>query len=470
MPAGREVIVSSTELSRERPRVVILGGGFGGLDAAKALRRAPVDVILIDRRNHHLFQPLLYQVATASLSPADIATPIRKILSRQRNVQVILAEARAVDTARRRVLLSEGKLEYDYLVVATGATHSYFGHDEWSPLAPGLKTIEDATEIRRRFLIAFEAAEVEKDPEARRAQLTFVVVGGGPTGVELAGAMAEIARTEIPRDFRAIDTTTTRVILIEGQPRLLAAFPEESSRAAQQQLEQLGVEVMLNSTVTQVDQNGVMVGDRRIDAACVLWAAGVRASPLGQTLGAPTDRAGRVQVQEDLSLPGRPEVFVIGDLATAQDRKTGKPVPGVAPAAKQMGDYVGRLIAREAAARQEGRPAPARAPFQYKDTGSLATIGRNRAVAALGRFRFSGLPAWLLWAVAHILFLVSFRNRVAVAFSWAWTYLFHDRGARLITGDSHLKVKSLRDLDQPELEEATATTSPAPRRRTAARS
>jgi NADH dehydrogenase len=444
--------------------VVIIGGGFGGLNAAKALRSAPMDVVLLDRRNHHLFQPLLYQVATASLSPADIATPIRKILSRQRNTQVILAEAKAVDTARRRVLLAEGELAYDYLVLATGSTHSYFGHEEWSPLAPGLKSIEDATEIRRRFLIAFEEAEVERDPEARRAQLTFVVVGGGPTGVELAGAMAEIARTEIPRDFRAIDTSTARVILIEGQSRILANFPEECSRAAQKQLEQLGVEVMRNAIVTQVDERGVMVGDRRIDAASVLWAAGVRASPLGQTLGAPTDRAGRVQVQEDLSIPDHPEVFVIGDLAAVRDPQTGQPVPGLAPAATQMGIYVGRLISREAAASRQGQPAPARPPFRYKDSGTLATIGRNRAVAAVGKLRLSGLPAWLLWAIAHILFLVSFRNRIAVAFSWAWTYLFHDRGARLITGDSRLKVKELRDLDAAKPAEPAAADGEARQR------
>jgi NADH dehydrogenase len=449
--------------------VVIVGGGFGGLNAAKALRNAPVDVFLIDRRNHHLFSPLLYQVATASLSPADIATPIRKILSRQRNASVILAEAKAVDTKRRCLLLDEGELAYDYLILATGSTHSYFGHEEWSGLAPGLKSIEDATEIRRRFLIAFEAAEVEEDPEARRAQLTFVVVGGGPTGVELAGAMAEIARTEIPRDFRFIDTTTTRVILIEGQPRVLANFPEESSRAAQEQLEQLGVEVLTNTIVTQVDEQGVTAGDQRIDAACVLWAAGVRASSLGLTLGVPTDRAGRVQVREDLTIPEHSEVFVIGDLATILDGESGKPVPGVAPAATQMGVYAARLIAREAAARREGRPPPARPPFDYRDKGSLATIGRNRAVVAMGKVRFSGLPAWLLWAVAHVLFLVSFRNRIAVAFSWLWTYFFHDRGARLITGKSTPRVKKLRDLDGPDTAKTTPAEAPAPRRRTPAR-
>jgi NADH dehydrogenase len=425
--------------------VVIVGGGFGGLNAAKALRKAPVDVVLIDRRNHHLFQPLLYQVATASLSPADIATPIRRIVSRQRNTEVILGEVQAIDPERRRLrLVEEGELEYDYLVLATGSTHAYFGHDEWAPLAPGLKTIEDALEIRRRYLLGFEAAEVERDPEARRAQLTFVVVGGGPTGVELAGAMAEIARTEIPRDFRAIDTKTTRVVLIEGQPRILAHFPEECSRDAQRQLEQLGVEVLTHTIVTAVDERGVQAGDRRIDAACVLWAAGVRASSLGKSLGVETDRAGRVPVREDLSVLGHPEIFVIGDLASVRDLKKGTPVPGVAPAAMQMGTYVARLIAAEASALAAGRHGPARAPFVYKDKGDLATIGRNRAVARLGKTKFAGFLAWILWAVVHILFLVSFRNRIAVASAWAWTYLFHDRGARLITGDSQVRVKSMR--------------------------
>lgn len=434
------------KITGKRSRVVIVGGGFGGLSAAKALRKAAVEIVLIDRRNHHLFQPLLYQVATASLSPADIASPIRKVLNRQPNVQVLMGEVKAVDPERRRLTLAEGELEYDYLILATGATHAYFGHDEWAPLAPGLKTIEDALEIRRRFLIGFEAAEAERDPEARRAHLTFVVVGGGPTGVELAGAMAEIARREIPCDFRAIDTTTTRVILIEGQSRILSTFPEELSRAAQRQLEQLGVEVMLNSMVTHVDEGGVQVGDRRIDAACVLWAAGVLASSLGSSLGAETDRAGRVLVRDDLSLPGHPEVFVIGDLAAARNPTTGQPVPGLAPAAMQMGNYAARVIAAEVAARNAGKPAPPRAPFVYVDKGNLATIGRNRAVAVLGRLRFSGFIAWVLWAVVHILFLVSFRNRLAVMFSWAWTYLFHDRGARLITGDSRIKLRALRPL------------------------
>ena len=433
---------------RKRPRVVIVGGGFAGLNAAKSLRKAPVDVVLVDRRNHHLFQPLLYQVATALLSPADIATPIRKVLNRQRNAEVILAEVESVNIERQCLVFESSDFEFDYLILATGATHSYFGHSEWAQTAPGLKTIEDATEIRRRFLIAFETAELEADPEARRAELTFIVVGAGPTGIELAGAMAEIARTVIPRDFRAIDTTTARVVLVEGQTRILPGYPEKSSTDAQRQLEQLGVEILTETFVTEVDEQGVRIGEERIDAGNVLWAAGVEASPLGATLGVETDRAGHVIVEPDLSIKGHPDVFVVGDLAHALDAVTGNRVPGVAQGAIQMGNYVARVIEKEVTSILNGEGHPKRDPFTYKDKGTMATIGRNKAVAVVKGTAFKGRIAWFMWAVIHILFLISFRNRLTVMFSWVWTYLFFDRGARLITGDSHIHVKVPRDLDQ----------------------
>ncbi len=424
--------------------MVILGGGFAGLCAAKALARAPVAVTLVDRRNHHLFQPLLYQVATASLSPADIATPIRKVLSRQRHTTVLLGEAVAIDVAGREVVLKDGRLPFDYLVVACGVSHSYFGHDEWEPLAPGLKSIEDATEIRRRFLLCFEAAEREPDPEARRAKLTFVVVGGGPTGVELAGAMAEIARRSIPRDFRSIDTRTARIILVEGEDRLLTAFPPELSARAKRDLERLGVEVRTGARVTEIDRECVRVGEERIGAECVLWAAGVKAEGLVRCLGVELDRSGRVKVEPDLSVPGHPRIFIAGDLAAVSDVKTGKPVPGVAPAAMQMGRHVGRTIAREAAGSAAGKPAERR-PFRYVDKGLLATIGRARAVADIHGLHLRGLIAWMLWAGVHIFFLIGFSNRIIVMVHWAWEYLVFQRGARLITGRTEL---GLRDMSK----------------------
>ena len=421
--------------SRRKPRVVIIGGGFGGLNAALELKRAPVEIVLIDRRNHHLFQPLLYQVASATLSPADIATPIRKVLKRQANASVVMAEAQGVDTERGVVSTDQGEIGYDYLVLAAGATHSYFGNEHWETNAPGLKTIDDATEIRRRFLLAFESAELETDSEARQSALTFVVVGAGPTGVELAGALAEIAHETIPLDFRMVDTTTARVILIEAADRVLPGMEPVSSARASAALASLNVEVMLDTTVTHIDDSGVRIGDDRIDAANVFWAAGVKASPLGESLGAPSDRSGRVIVEEDLSVPGHPNVFVIGDQAHAVDPATGDMVPGVAQGAIQGGRYVAKIIKAEVGAVNSGKPAPARAPFRYRDKGSLATIGRNKAVADIGGWRFGGFIAWALWAVVHVMFLVSFRNRVAVMFGWVWSYLFFDRGARLITGN-----------------------------------
>jgi NADH dehydrogenase len=408
------------------PRVVILGGGFGGLYAARALRKAPVEVTLVDRRNYHLFQPLLYQVATAVLNPSDIAAPIRSVLRRQKNATVLLAEATRVDVAAKKVVLRDGELPYDYLIVATGATHSYFGHDEWEKDAPGLKTIDDALDIRRRVLYAFEAAEREPDAERRRAWLTFVVVGAGATGVEVAGALAEVARHTLARDFRHIDPTQARILLVEGAGQVLAAYPPELQQKAIRQLETLGVEVRVNARVTQIDAEGVQVGDEHVASHTVLWAAGVAASPLGRTLGAPVDRAGRVQVTPSLTLPGHDEVLVIGDLATITDG--GKPVPGVAPAAIQGGQHAARQIARALA----GKPIE---PFHYRDKGSLATIGRSRAIAQFGRLKLSGLVAWWAWLLIHILLLIGFRNRAVVLIEWAWSYITFQRGARLITGD-----------------------------------
>jgi NADH dehydrogenase len=409
-----------------RPRVVIVGGGFGGLEAARALARAPVRVIVVDRRNHHLFQPLLYQVATAALSPGDIAAPIRAVLRHQENAEVILGEVSAVHPARRSVALEDGaELAYDFLVLATGATHSYFGHDEWAPLAPGLKTIEDAVEIRRRILLAFERAEREPDEEERRALLTFAVVGAGPTGVELAGALAEIARRTLAADFRHIAPESARVVLLEAAGRVLPPYPEKLSRAARAQLERLGVEVRTGAAVTRIDERGVTLGAERVEARTVLWGAGVAASPLARSLGVPLDRAGRVRVSADLSAPGHPELFVVGDLA-AVEREGGGLVPGVAPAAIQEGRHAARNVLR--AARGE-----ATLPFRYRDKGLMATIGRAAAVARVGRLEFSGLVAWLAWLLVHVFFLIGFRNRVAVILQWAWSYLTFKRGARLIT-------------------------------------
>jgi len=413
-------------MSAARPEVVIVGGGFGGLYAALALKRAPVHVTIVDRRNHHLFQPLLYQVATAALNPADIAAPIRSVFRGWRNVSVILAEAVAVDTDARKLTLADGELAYDYLVLATGATHSYFGHDEWAPLAPGLKSIEDALEIRRRVLLAYEMAEREGDPTRRREWLTFVIIGGGPTGVELAGALAEISRQALSREFQHIDPSHARIILVEGVSRVLPPYPEDLSAKARTQLERLGVDVWTGVRVTGIDASGVNLGQERIGARTVLWAAGVAASPLPKALGVPLDRAGRVLVRPDLTLPGHDDVFVIGDLAAVE--QAGKPVPGVAPAAIQMGRHVARSI-RRAIAGQPGEP------FRYRDKGSFATIGRGKAVGELrGGWKLSGFPAWLTWLAIHIFFLIGFRNRALVIFQWAYSYVTFRRGARLITG------------------------------------
>ncbi len=407
------------------PQVVILGGGFGGLAAARALAAAPARVLVLDRRNHHLFQPLLYQVATAGLSPAEIASPIRRILRRQENATVLLAEATAVLPGKKRVILSDGEVGYDWLIVATGATHSYFGHDAWAPFAPGLKTLEDALEIRRRVLVAFETAEREPDAGKRRAWLTFVVIGGGPTGVEMAGALAEVARHSLARDFRHVDPKTARVILVEAGPRILAAYPPDLSEKAVRQLEALGVQVWTGAGVTAVDADGVMMAADRLGARTVVWAAGVQGSPLAGTLGVPLDRAGRVKVQPGLTVPGRPEIFVIGDLAAIE--QGGRPVPGVAPAAMQTGRHAGENLLRAL------RDEPLR-PFRYRDKGSLATIGRSRAVAVFGAMRLTGFVAWAAWLGIHIFFLIGFRNRFVVLFTWAWAYLTHQRSARLILG------------------------------------
>ena len=409
-----------------RPRVVIIGGGFGGRNAARALRTAPVDVTVIDRTNHHLFQPLLYQVAMAALAPSDIIAPIRWLLRHQPNASVMLAEATSIDINRRIVRLDDGNREvpYDYLVLAAGSRHAYFGHDDWEPHAPGLKSLADALELRRRFLVAFEQAEWASIAADREALLTFVIVGGGPTGVELAGLIAEIAHRAIRRDFRHIDTRKTRVILIEAGPRLLPAFPEELAARARDDLIELGVEVRLNTMVTGVSADGVRLGDDRIDTRTVLWAAGNVATPLTRSLDAPLDRAGRVRVEGDLSVPSHPEIFVVGDAAVVE--QDGRQVPGVAQGAMQMGTTAARNIARDLAGR-------ARRPFHYRNKGDMATIGRRRAIADLGWVRVTGFFAWLLWLFIHILYLAGFRNRLSVLIEWAYAYFTYQRGSRLLT-------------------------------------
>jgi NADH dehydrogenase len=411
--------------SGSRPRVVIIGGGFGGLYAARALKRAAVNVTLVDMTNHHVFQPLLYQVATASLSPGDITAPIRWILRRQQNVTVLLGEVSAIGLERRVVLLKDGDaLEYDFLIIATGARHSYFGHPEWERLAPGLKSVEDGAELRRRFLIAFEEAERSDDEVEQRALLTFVIVGGGPTGVELAGALPDIARKAMVRDFRRIDTRTTRVILVEAGPRVLPTFPESLSTRALRDLEALGVEVLLGRPVTEIAEDHVSVGEERIDARTVFWAAGNAASPLAADTGAELDRSGRVVVQPDLTVPGHPEVFAVGDVA--QVTSGGRMVPAVAPAAMQEGRWAAQNIIRTI----RGEP---RQEFHYVNKGDLATIGRHRAVADFGRFRVTGRIAWWLWVTVHIMYLIGFRNRITVLIEWAYAYFTYQRGVRLIT-------------------------------------
>jgi NADH dehydrogenase len=409
-----------------KPHVVIVGAGFGGLEAAKKLACKNVRVTVIDRTNYHLFQPLLYQVATAALSPADIAAPIRAILSKYKNVEVILAELRSVDVDAKKVKMSDGaELDYDFLILATGARHSYFGHDEWEKLAPGLKSLEDAIEVRRRLLMAFEYAERITDEAARRAAMTFVIIGGGPTGVEMAGAIAEIARHTLAKDFRHIDPSQARVILVESEPCLLAAFPEDLSTSALKQLVDLGVEVRTGIRATNLTDSGLQVGDEFIPCRVKIWAAGNNASFVGKTLGVAVDRVGRVLVNDDLTIPGHPEVQVIGDLANFS-HQTGKPLPGVSPVAMQQG----RHAARNILAMIEGRK-PQR--FRYWDKGSMATIGRNKAVADLNLVHLSGRPAWLVWLFVHIIFLVGFRSRLAVLFQWAWAYFTFNKGARLIT-------------------------------------
>ncbi|HTL50630.1 MAG TPA: NAD(P)/FAD-dependent oxidoreductase [Steroidobacteraceae bacterium] len=410
-----------------KPRIVIVGAGFGGLAVAQSFRHVDADITLIDRQNHHLFQPLLYQVATAGLSPADIAWPVRYLMRRQPNTRVLMGEIRAVDPVRKVVTLDAGPIAYDCLVLATGATHGYFGRDEWARYAPGLKTLDDATAMRRRLLLAFERAEMTSNPEENARLLTIVIVGGGPTGVELAGAVAELARRALARDFRSIDPRRTRVILVEAGPRLLANFPDSLSRYTGRALEQLGVEVRLGQAVTHCDADGVRIGDETLRAGTVVWAAGVAASPPARWLGVAADRAGRVPVTPQLRAPGLEDVWVIGDAALAKN-PDGAPQPGIAPVAKQQGRYVARAIA----ARIEGRAPPP--PFEYRDRGLLATIGRKSAVIAWGRLRLRGWIAWWIWGAAHVYFLVSLRNRVIVVTQWLWSYVFFERGARLITG------------------------------------
>ena len=417
-------------MSREPvPHLVIIGGGFAGLWATRALAREKIRITLLDRRNHHLFQPLLYQVATAGLSAPDIAAPLRHILGHQRNVEVRLGEVVAIDKATRQVQLADGSsLGYDSLLLATGATHAYFGNDQWAGDAPGLKTLDDAIALRRKLLLAFERAEAEPDPAKKAAWLSFAVVGGGPTGVELAGTLAEIARHTLRNEFRHIDPASAKVRLVEAGPRVLSSFPEVLSLKARRQLEKLGVEVLTGTPVSDIDSLGFKLGEQFVPARTVVWAAGVAASPLARTLDVPLDRAGRVQVQPDLTLPGHPELFVAGDLA-AVNQANGKPVPGVAPAAKQMGKYVADVIR----ARLHGKPTPG--PFKYADYGNLATIGRMAAIVHLGRLQLSGVLAWWFWLAAHVFFLIGFRNRVVVLLNWAVAYWSYQRSARIIFGD-----------------------------------
>ena len=432
----------SDRSTKPKPRVVIVGGGFGGLSTAKGLADAPFDITLIDRNNHHLFQPLLYQVATAALSPADIASPIRGILRGQRNTKIMLAEVSGVDAVRKEVIADAKRLAYDYLVIATGARHAYFGHDDWAIFAPGLKTVDDATYLRRRILLAFERAENETDLDERRRLMTFVVVGGGPTGVEMAGAIAELAKRALASDFQSIDPLCATIILVEAGPRLLTPFVPSLSDAARRSLQQLGVEVRLGVAVTSCSCEGVRLGDEFIPTRTIIWAAGVMASPAGRWLGAESDRAGRVKVRSDLSVPGHTDVFVIGDTAAATGAD-GTMLPGVAPVAKQQGQYVARALI----ARYRGRTTAA---FRYRDFGSLATVGRARAVAQFGKIRLSGFPAWVLWSVAHIYFLIGFRSRFVVALNWAWSYITFQRGSRLITG-LYARVEDMRQVPRSDL-------------------
>jgi NADH dehydrogenase len=414
--------LTTSDSTNAQPKVLIIGAGFGGLECARALKNAPVSVTVLDRHNHHTFQPLLYQVATAAISPADIAWPVRSILRRQQNAEVLMCAIKSIDTKNKIVHASRHDLPYDYLVIATGVTHSYFGHDDWQAYAPGLKSLTDATKIRSRVLISFERAETADTDADRKRLLTFIVIGGGPTGVEMAGAIAEIARHALRYDFRHINPGKARIILIEGGPRILPAFPEDLSAYAQRSLEKMGVEVMTSSLVTKVEPDGVMLGDRKIESEAIIWAAGVTAGPAAQWIGAAHDRAGRIKVGKDLSVPEHPEIFAVGDIAALDP-----PVPGIAPAAKQMGRYVGKLIAARAA----GQPFDK--PFKYNHAGDLATIGRKSAVVNLPYMKLKGFIGWLFWSVAHVYFLIGIKNRLMVAMTWLWSYFTFQRGARLIT-------------------------------------
>ena len=431
LSAPKSVETVSRHLPAVKPRVVIVGAGFGGLQAARALRDAPVHITVIDRQNHHLFQPLLYWVATAGLSPADISSPIRHILRRQKNTEVLMAKVTGVDVQEQCVLMGDRLVQYDYLVLATGAHDNYFSHPEWEKRAPGLKTIEDARALRQKILLAFEAAEIESDPEKVKELLTFVLVGAGPTGVELAGAIAELAHKALASDFRHIDTQMARIILIEAAPRILSTFPESLARKSQKKLTSMGVEVRTGTPVSEIDERGVVVNAERIAAKTVIWSAGVLASPAGKWLGTEVDRAGRVKVASDLSVPGHPNVFVIGD--TASVMQAGKPLPGVAPVAMQAGRYVASVITH----RVEGKEL--NKSFHYLDKGNLATVGRSYAIVDIAKLRLTGLIAWLIWLAVHIYFLVGFRNRLVAILQWAWTYFTYARGARLITFENELE-------------------------------
>lgn len=423
---------------------MVIGAGFAGLRVVQGLAHVPVNVVLLDRHNYHLFQPLLYQVATAALSPADIAFPIRRIFRSQKNVSCVLGNVTQIELSRKCLTIDNSQeIDFDYLVIASGATHSYFGKEDWLSNAPGLKTIDDALYIRKRILLAFEEAENELDESAQRAKLTFVIVGGGPTGVELAGALRQIAVKEIQKDYHHVDTSTARVMLVEANERVLKSFHPDLSARALRDLQKLGVEIRLNARVTAVSDEGIMIGEERIDANNVFWAAGVLASPLGKSLGVELDRAGRVIVKPDLSIPGYTNVFIAGDLASATNLENNQPVPGVAPAAMQMGTYIAKIIAQEILAK---RPVENRPPFAYRDKGSMATIGKAKAIAEIQGWRFTGFVAWLLWSLIHLMFLITFRAKVFVMLNWGYTYIFQSSGARLITGEFKPRIRKFRDV------------------------
>ena len=437
-------MTNSANRTSPRPNVVVIGAGFAGLRVVQGLADVPVNVAIIDRHNYHLFQPLLYQVATAALSPADIAFPIRRIFRAQKNVECVLGDVTHIDLPRQCLTIDTSQeIDFDYLIVAAGATHSYFGKEEWLRDAPGLKTIEDALHIRKRILLAFEEAENELDEDAQRAKLTFIIVGGGPTGVELAGALRQIAVKEIQKDYHHVDTSTARVILVEANDRVLKSFHPKLSAHALRDLEKLGVEVRLNGRVTSIDEQGVKIGEDRIDANNVFWAAGVLASPLGKSLGVEMDRAGRVIVKPDLSVPGYPNVFIAGDLASVTNSENKQPVPGVAPAAMQMGAHVAKVIRQEILAKL---PTEERPPFKYRDKGSMATIGKAKAIADIHGWRFTGFIAWLMWSMIHLMFLITFRAKLFVMLNWAYMYVFQSTGARLITGEFKPRIHKFRDV------------------------